>query len=75
MTTTFHISAEELNDEFLRKIKHALGRKQLLITVAEDDDDTFFLLSTEENKYKFKQSLMELKDRDLVSVTLGQLRK
>ena len=75
MTTTYHISADELNDEFLQKLKHSFGKKQLLITVEEDDDDTFFLLSTKENKDKFKQSLKELKEGNIVSVTVDQLRK
>ncbi len=75
MITTFHISPEELNDEFLQKIKQAFGEKQLLITIEEDTDDTFFLLSTKENRNKLKQSLKELKDGEIVSVDLKDLRK
>ncbi|GEO10164.1 hypothetical protein SAE01_26600 [Segetibacter aerophilus] len=75
MTTTYHISTDELNEDFLQKLKHAFGKKQLLITVEEDDDDTFFLLSTKDNRDKFKQSLSELKGGDLVSITPDELRK
>ncbi len=75
MITTFHISAEELNDEFLQKIKQSFGKKQLLITIEEDTDDTFFLLSTKENRNKLKQSLKELKDGEIVSVDPKDLRK
>lgn len=75
MTTTYHISPDELNDDFLQKLKNTFGRKQLLITVEEDEDETFFLLSTKENRDKFKQSLKELKEGDLVSVTFDELRK
>ncbi len=75
MITTFHISAEELNDEFLQKIKQSFGEKQLLITIEEDTDDTFFLLSTKENRNKLKQSLKELKDGEIVSVDPKDLRK
>jgi len=75
MITTFHISAEELNDEFLQKIKQSFGEKQLLITIEEDTDDTFFLLSTKENRNKLQQSLKELKDGEIVSVDPKDLRK
>ena len=75
MTTTYHISTDELNDEFLQKLKDTFGKTQSLITVEEDEDDTFFLLSSKENPDKFKQSLKELKGGDLVSVTLDELRK
>ncbi len=75
MTTTFHISANELNDEFLQKLKKTFGNKQILITVEEDEDDTFYLLSTKENRDKFKQSLKELNDGEVVVVSLEDLRK
>ena len=75
MTTTFHISPDELNDEFLQKLKSTFGKKHLLITVEEDEDDTFYLLSTKENRDKFKQSLKELNDGEVVVVSLEDLRK
>lgn len=74
MITTYHVSADELNDEFLQNLKQTFGKKQLLITV-EEDDDTFFLLSSKENRNKFKQSLKELEAGDLVTVALDDLRK
>ena len=55
MTTTFHISSDELNDEFVQKLKNAFGEKQLVITVEEDEDDTFFLLSTKSNRSSFSK--------------------
>ena len=75
MTTTYHMSTEELNEEFLQNLKNTFGKKKLLITVEEDEDDTFFLLSSTDNRNKFKQSLKELKGGDLVSVTVDELRK
>ncbi|MEJ7683089.1 MAG: hypothetical protein WKG06_35585 [Segetibacter sp.] len=75
MITTFHISTEELNDEFLQRLKNVFGEKQLLITIEEDEDDTFYLLSTKENRNKFKQSLKELNNGEVVSVSLEDLRK
>ena len=75
MTTTFHISPDELNDEFLQKLKSTFGKKHLLITVEEDESDTFYLLSTKENRDKFKQSLKELNDGEVVAVSLEDLRK
>ncbi len=74
MTTTYHISTDELNDEFLQRLKNTFGEKQLLITI-EEDDDTFYLLSTKVNRDKFKQSLKELYNGEVVSVTLEDLRK
>ncbi len=75
MTTTYHISTDELNDEFFQRPKNTFGKKQLLITVEEDEDDTFYLLSTKENRDKFKQSLKELRDSELVVASLEDLRK
>lgn len=75
MVTTYHISAEELNDEFVQRLKNTFGKKQLLITVEEDEDDTFYLLSTRENKDKFKQSIKELESGNIVEVSLEDLRK
>lgn len=67
MTTTYHISSEELNNDFLQKLKSTFHEKQLLITIEEDEDETFFLLSTHSNREKFKKSLMELKDGKLIN--------
>ena len=75
MTTTYHISTDELNDDFLQKLKHTFGNKQLLITIEEDEEDTFFLLSTKVNRDKFKQSLKELRNGDVVAVSREDLRK
>ena len=75
MTTTYHISSDELNEDFLQKLKQTFGKKQLLITVEEEDDDTFFLLSTKANRKKFKKSLKELDEGALVNVSLEDLRK
>lgn len=62
MIATFHISADELNDDFLEKLKKTFGKKQLLITIEEDEEDTFYLLSSRANREKFKQSLKELEN-------------
>ena len=75
MTTTYHISTDELNEEFLQNLKQSFGKKQLLITVEEDTDDTFFLLSTDDNRNKFKRSLKELNAGEVVSVSFDDLRK
>jgi len=75
MTTTYHLSSEELNDDFLQKLKQTFGKKKLFITIEEDEDDTFFLLSTKENRDKFKQSLKELNKGEVVEVSMEDLRK
>jgi hypothetical protein len=75
MTATYHISPDELNEDFLQKLKQTFGEKKLLITIEEDDDDTFFLLCSQQNRNKFKQSLKELNEGDLVTVSIEDLRK
>lgn len=75
MTATYHISTDELNDEFLQRLKNTFGKKQLLITIEEDEDDTFYLLSTKENRDKFKRSMKELESGNVVEVSLNDLRK
>lgn len=75
MATAYHISTDELNEEFLQRLKNTFGKKQLLITIEEDEDDTFYLLSAKENRDKFKQSLKELNSGEIVTVSLEELRK
>lgn len=75
MTATFHVTSEELNDDFLQRLKNTFGNKQLLITVEEDTDDTFFLLSSKQNRSKFKQSIQELNNGDVITITPDELRK
>ena len=74
MITTYHLSSEELNEEFLERVKQTFGKKQLLITV-EEDDDTFYLLSNKDNRERLKQSIDQLDNGELVSVNLEDLRK
>ncbi len=75
MTTTYHISTDELNDEFFQRPKNTFGKKQLLITVEEDEDDSFYLLSTKQNRDKFKQSLKELNSGEVISVSIEDLQR
>ena len=75
MTTTFHIEPYELDIDFLQKIKSVFGEKKLIITVQEDEDPTAQLLSTESNRAKFKKSIEEMNNGNIVTVTLDELRK
>ena len=75
MTTTFHVEPSELDIDFLQKIKSVFGEKKLIITVEEDNDATTQLLSTESNRMKFRKSIDEMNNGNLVSVTLDELRK
>lgn len=75
MTTVFHIEPNELDNNFLKKIKTLFGDKRLTISVEEDEDETSYLLSTASNKRKFAKSLEELQNQELIPQTLEQLRK
>lgn len=57
MYTSFHLSTNELNEEFLKKLKTMFKSKRISITVEEEMDETEYLLSTPANRKHLQESL------------------
>jgi antitoxin YefM len=75
MTTTFRMDASELNSSFLQKLQTLFEDKKLVITVEEEMDETEYLLSSEENRVSLQKSMEQLRNGDLIQVSLEDLRK
>jgi hypothetical protein len=76
MVTSFHINTSELSGDFIEKLKNMFGeKKNILITIEEDDDATWSLLSSKSNREKFKESISQLKEGNLISVNTDDLKK
>ena len=76
MLTSFHINTSELSDDFIQKLKNIFGdKKNLLVTVEEDEDATWALLSSKSNREKLNESITQLKEGNVISVNIDDLRK
>ena len=72
MYTTFHTSANELDENFIKTLKSIFKSKRIAITVEEDLDETSYLLSTNANKAHL---LDAVKDENSVSFSFEDLKK
>ena len=76
MLTSFHINTSELSDDFIKKLKTIFGDKNnILVTVEEDEDATWSLLSSRADREKFEESITQLKEGNLISVNIDDLKK
>lgn len=76
MLTSFHVNTSELTNDFIEKLKTIFGeKKDIVITVDEDDDATWSLLSSASNRKKFEESISQLREGNLITVTMEELRK
>ena len=72
MYTTFHIRANELDDNFLKGIKKIFKSKRISITVEEDLDETDYLLSNPSNKKILEKSLKNAETGRLTEVNIDK---
>lgn len=61
MYTSFHLNADELNEDFFKKFKVMFKSKRISITVEEEMDETEYLLSTEANRKHLEEALKNVK--------------
>lgn len=67
MQATFKLNIEQLNNEFIKKIKNIYKNKaKVEIYVNDELDETDYLLSTENNRESLQKSLDELKSAQTV---------
>jgi hypothetical protein len=75
MTTTFQLSANELNNDFLKRIKTLFKDKRIAITIEEDIDETEYLLSTAANRKHLEEAIANVEAGNVVRVDLNTLVK
>jgi hypothetical protein len=72
MYTTFHVNANELNENFIEGIKAIFKSKHFAIIVEEELDETDYLLSSETNKEILEQSLAESDAGNIIKVDIDK---
>ncbi len=75
MTTTYHLSANELSEDILNSIKSLYKGKTISITVEPEMDETEYLLSSEANRKILLESIKQAENGDLVKVDIGKAHK
>jgi antitoxin YefM len=75
MYTSFHLNANELNEEFLKKLKRIYKSKRISITVEEDLDETDYLLSTPANRKHLEDALKNVKAGKMTKVNIDKSLK
>jgi antitoxin YefM len=68
MTTTYHLSATELNSTFIEKLKAIYKGKTISITVEEEIDETEYLLKSEANKTMLLASIKQAENSELITI-------
>jgi len=67
MYTEFHISANELDDEFIKAIRKMFKSKRISIIVEEDKDETNYLLKNEANRKMLLNSKKQVEKGQLIT--------
>jgi len=76
MYTTYQISEQELNIDFLESVKRLFKNKKLAITIEESLDETEYLLSNPANKKRLLNSINNIeKGKNLKTVNIKELKK
>jgi hypothetical protein len=74
MTATIELRTEELNYQLFRKLKSMFKGQKIKIMVDSEIDETEYLLSDESNKRFLEQSIAQARRREIVTVTLDDLK-
>lgn len=75
MTTTYHLSANDLSGDFLKSIKSLYKGKAISITVESEMDETEYLLASEPNRKMLLESIKQAERGELIKVDIGKARK
>lgn len=74
METTFHVSANELDANFLEALKKLFGGQNLVINVVPEADTTDYLLSDAARWEVLFKSMQEAESGNVVAVNLADYR-
>ena len=75
MYTTFHINANELDLNFLNRVKAMFKNKPISIIIEEEQDETEYLLASEANRKVLLESIKQAERGELIKVNIGKVRK
>ncbi len=76
MYTTFHIKANELDENFVKALKMIFKSKRISILVEEEQDETEYLLSSPANRKMLEKSLRNVEKGNVIEVDIDKyLRK
>lgn len=70
MTTTYHLSANDLSEDFLKSLKAMYKGKTISITVETETDETEYLLSSEANRKFLLESMRQAEKGELIKVDI-----
>lgn len=71
MYTEFHISANELDNEFIKTIRKLFKSKKISIIVEEETDETAYLLKSKANRKMLSKSIKQIEKGEFTSVKLS----
>ena len=75
MTTTYHLSANDLTTDFLKSLRTLYKGKTISITVEAEMDETEYLLASEANRNMLEESLKNVKEGKLIEVDIDKYLK
>ncbi len=71
---SFKLRMEDLDNELIDKLKDVLKKKNVIeINVSDEITETDFLLSTPANRESLYRSLKQLKEGDIVSISIKDI--
>jgi antitoxin YefM len=63
MELTYHLNANELNEDFINTIKKLYKGKDLEVTVQVKEDETEYLLKSEANREQLLKAVKDVKNK------------
>ncbi len=74
VTASFKLSLNELNTDFIEKIKSMFDAKKIVeIHISEEIDETEYLLSTSANRESLFKSLQQLENNEVVMKQMSEI--
>jgi len=74
MIANFKLSLDELNAEFIEKLKTMFNDKKIVeIHISEEIDETEYLLSTSANRESLFRSLQQLDNNEVVIKQISEI--
>ncbi len=74
MMASFKLTMNELNVDFIEKLKSLFNDKKIIeINISEEIDETEYLLSTSANRESLFRSLQQLNDNEVIVKQMSEI--
>ena len=74
MFSTYRLKVDQLNNNFIKSIKHLFHDKEVEIIVHDIEDETEYILRNEDNKKRILQAIQNIEDpANVVEVNINDL--